>query len=51
MAVQNDRTDADVFAALPDTAFSVHVGRGTTRAHYRVRHPLAAREILRQLLE
>jgi trehalose 6-phosphate synthase/phosphatase len=49
LAMGDDRTDEDVFAVLPETAFSVHVGRGATRALYRVRHPSAAREILRQI--
>jgi trehalose 6-phosphate synthase/phosphatase len=49
LAMGDDRTDEDVFAALPETAFTVHVGRGATRAQYRVRQS-AARELLRQLL-
>jgi trehalose 6-phosphate synthase/phosphatase len=51
LALGDDRTDEDVFAALPDSAFSVHVGRGQTRAHYRILHPSASRALLRAILD
>jgi trehalose 6-phosphate synthase/phosphatase len=50
LALGDDRTDEDIFAALPETAFTVHVGRGQTRAQYRVIHPSAARALLRAIL-
>jgi trehalose 6-phosphate synthase/phosphatase len=39
----DDRTDEDLFAALPDGAIAVHVGPTPSRARYRVRDVKAAR--------
>jgi trehalose 6-phosphate synthase/phosphatase len=50
LAMGNDATDEDLFAALPDSAISVHVGRGTTRARYRLANTVQARAVLRSLL-
>jgi trehalose 6-phosphate synthase/phosphatase len=49
MGVGDDRTDEDLFARLPATAWSVHVGNGPTRASYRIPHVAAVRELLIQL--
>ena len=46
LAIGDDRTDEDMFARLPKTAWVVRVGRGTTRARFSVRDPVAARGLL-----
>jgi trehalose 6-phosphate synthase/phosphatase len=46
LAIGDDRTDEDLFDRLPSTASTVHVGRGPSRARYRVRDP---DEVLRLL--
>ena len=50
VAMGDDRTDEDMFAALPDDAFTIHVGRGVTNARYRVPGHSAARAVLQALL-
>ncbi len=50
VAVGDDRTDEDLFAALPPTALTVHVGRGASRAGLRLPDPAAVRRFLRALL-
>jgi trehalose 6-phosphate synthase/phosphatase len=50
LAMGNDATDEDMFAALPEDAFTVHVGRGASRARYRVPNPQAARAVLGALV-
>lgn len=45
-AFGDDRTDEDLFAALPDTAWTVHVGPGASRARWRVGSPGEVRRIL-----
>ncbi|MBF6600003.1 MAG: bifunctional alpha,alpha-trehalose-phosphate synthase (UDP-forming)/trehalose-phosphatase [Dehalococcoidia bacterium] len=49
-AMGDDRTDEDLFAALPDEAPTVHVGRGMSLARYRIRSVDDARELLRRFL-
>ena len=49
LALGDDRTDEDLFAALPASAVTVAVGRGA-RARYRVADHRVARELLRRLL-
>ena len=51
VAMGDDRTDEDMFAALPDDAFTVHVGRGESRARYRLPDSSAARAVLQALTE
>jgi len=46
IAMGDDTTDEDMFAALPDDALSIHVGERESRAHYRVADPHAARRLL-----
>ena len=47
----DDRTDEDMFAALPSTAISIHVGSGRSVARYRVATPSALRSLLTAWLE
>ena len=50
-ALGDDRTDEDLFAALPPGAISVHVGPAASRAELRVRNVTEARAFLRGLLD
>ena len=50
LAMGDDRTDEDLFAALPDDALSVHVGQGPSLARYRVTGPDEVRQMLRQIV-
>ncbi len=51
LAMGDDRTDEELFAALPPYAVTVAVGSETTAASYRVADFRAARELLRTLLD
>ncbi|MBK7874902.1 MAG: bifunctional alpha,alpha-trehalose-phosphate synthase (UDP-forming)/trehalose-phosphatase [Planctomycetes bacterium] len=51
LAVGDDRTDEDLFAALPERALGVHVGGGPTRATLRLSDVGEARAFLRRLSE
>jgi trehalose 6-phosphate synthase/phosphatase len=46
LAIGDDRTDEDLFAALPDGAIAVHVGPAPSRAQIRVADVAAARALL-----
>jgi trehalose 6-phosphate synthase/phosphatase len=50
VAMGDDLTDEDLFAALPEGGLSIHVGEGPTRAQYQVSDPAGARKILQALL-
>jgi trehalose 6-phosphate synthase/phosphatase len=50
VALGDDRTDEDLFAALPENGISIHVGPSASRARYRVEGVARAREFLRALL-
>ena len=49
VALGDDRTDEDLFAALPDDAVSIHVGAAESGARYRIADVTGAREFLRAL--
>ena len=49
LAMGDDRTDEDLFAALPDGAIAIHVGPTESRAPIRIADVAAARELLRGL--
>ncbi|MEO6788092.1 MAG: bifunctional alpha,alpha-trehalose-phosphate synthase (UDP-forming)/trehalose-phosphatase [Chthoniobacteraceae bacterium] len=51
VALGDDRTDEDLFAALPEHCFSIKVGEGATVANRRLRDPDAVRAFLRSLVE
>jgi trehalose 6-phosphate synthase/phosphatase len=51
LAMGDDRTDEDLFAALPSDAISVKVGPGPTHARFRVDGVPAARSFLQSLVE
>jgi trehalose 6-phosphate synthase/phosphatase len=50
LAVGDDRTDEELFAALPPSAVAVHVGSGASLASLRLRDPVSTRKFLRALL-
>ena len=51
MAMGDDRTDEDLFAALPPTAVAVHVGPGASATTIRLADVASARRFLRALLD
>jgi trehalose 6-phosphate synthase/phosphatase len=51
LAMGDDRTDEDLFAALPSGAISVKVGPGATQARFRVEGVSAARALLSSLVQ
>jgi len=50
VAIGDDRTDEDLFAALPEGSISIHAGGKKTRAGYRVNGPTEVRQLLSALL-
>ncbi|MBI2965717.1 MAG: bifunctional alpha,alpha-trehalose-phosphate synthase (UDP-forming)/trehalose-phosphatase [Chloroflexi bacterium] len=50
LALGDDTTDEDTFAALPESAHSVHVGEGSSRASASLASPAAVRGFIRSLL-
>jgi trehalose 6-phosphate synthase/phosphatase len=50
LAMGDDETDDDLFAALPEEAITVSVGFRPSRARYRVARPRAARALLASIL-
>ena len=50
LALGDDRTDEDLFAALPQDAIAVHVGDGESAAGYRVAAPADVRRMLQMIL-
>src|SRR5918992_2161085 len=51
LAIGDDRTDEDLFAALPPEAISIKVGPGPTQARFRIDGVPAARALLQSLIE
>jgi trehalose 6-phosphate synthase/phosphatase len=51
VAMGDDRTDEDMFAALPADGIAIHVGPLPTRAHMRLKDWRAARSLLQSLAE
>ena len=49
-AMGDDRTDEDLFLALPPDAIAIAVGYRETIARYRVATPQAARQLLERLV-
>ncbi len=49
LAIGDDWTDEDLFGALPDGAFSLHVGTQRTRARHVLRNPAEVLDLLRSL--
>ena len=51
MAAGDDVTDEDLFARLPESAWTIHVGRNQSRAKYYLSNPDEMLALLTQLLE
>jgi trehalose 6-phosphate synthase/phosphatase len=51
MAAGDDVTDEDLFARLPDSAWTIHVGRNESRAKYYLSNPEEMVALLAQLVE
>ena len=51
LAIGDDRTDEDLFAAVPPDAITIRVGPGPTRARFRLEGVAAVRALLRSLVE
>ncbi|MBN2408885.1 MAG: bifunctional alpha,alpha-trehalose-phosphate synthase (UDP-forming)/trehalose-phosphatase [Candidatus Aminicenantes bacterium] len=49
LAIGDDRTDEDLFAVLPETAYSIKVGMGPTRARNNLDDVTAVRSLLKKL--
>jgi trehalose 6-phosphate synthase/phosphatase len=50
LAIGDDRTDEDLFAALPASAIAIRVGAGSTRARFRLDGVPAVRALLSSLV-
>ena len=50
LAIGDDWTDEDTFKALPEGAWSIKVGFGTTAAHYNLSSPGKVTALLKDLL-
>jgi trehalose 6-phosphate synthase/phosphatase len=51
LAIGDDRTDEDLFAALPPEAITIRVGPGQTQARFRLENVAAVRALLHSLVE
>ena len=51
LAIGDDRTDEDLFSAVPGDAITIRVGPGPTRARFRLESVAAVRALLRSLVE
>jgi trehalose 6-phosphate synthase/phosphatase len=50
LAAGDDRTDEDLFAELPSSSWTIHVGPSRSRARYRLSSPSAMVSLVRDLL-
>jgi trehalose 6-phosphate synthase/phosphatase len=50
LAIGDDQTDEDVFATLPDTAYSIKVRLGPSQAKYTIESPEDVRHLLKELI-
>ncbi len=49
MAIGDDKTDEDMFGALPTAAYTIKVGRGRSAANYRLKNPADVHTLLNKL--
>jgi trehalose 6-phosphate synthase/phosphatase len=49
LAIGDDFTDEELFAVVPESAFSIKVGRGRTKAKYRLVGYQDVRNLLKKL--
>ncbi len=50
MAIGDDRTDEDMFAVLPSSAYTIKVGEDDTIAQFRIENPEKVKELLAALI-
>jgi trehalose 6-phosphate synthase/phosphatase len=51
VAMGDDRTDEDLFAAMPEDGISIHVGPASSRAPFRLSDPSSVRDFLERLAD
>lgn len=51
LAIGDDLTDEDIFNVLPDWAYSIKVGYGSSVAKFRIKSPMEVRQLLKAILE
>jgi len=51
LCIGDDRTDQDMYAALPGHATAIHVGQGGDGVHFSLESPARVRALLRELVE
>ncbi len=51
LAIGDDWTDEDLFEVLPESAYSIKVGFGMSKARFRIESPFRVRELLSKLIE
>lgn len=51
LAIGDDLTDEDIFSVLPDWAYSIKVGHGSSAAKFRIKSPMEVRQLLKAILE
>jgi trehalose 6-phosphate synthase/phosphatase len=51
LAIGDDWTDEDIFSVLPDWAYSIKVGHGSSAAKFRIKSPMEVRQLLKAILE
>ncbi|HET9173982.1 MAG TPA: bifunctional alpha,alpha-trehalose-phosphate synthase (UDP-forming)/trehalose-phosphatase [Candidatus Saccharimonadales bacterium] len=51
LTIGDDYTDEDMFAALPDSAYTIKVGRGRTHAKYRLKSSSEVQALLKRLVK
>jgi trehalose 6-phosphate synthase/phosphatase len=49
MGIGDDRTDEDLFSRMPNSAWSIHVGSGPSKARYSIADTVDVRKLLRLL--
>ena len=50
LAIGDDLTDEDIFAALPESAYSIKVGLGPTKARFNIGSQFEVTELLEELI-
>jgi len=49
LAIGDDWTDEDIFSVLPDWAYSIKVGHGSSAAKFRIKSPTEVRQLLKAI--
>ncbi|MGZ3424062.1 MAG: trehalose-phosphatase, partial [Polyangiales bacterium] len=50
VAIGDDRTDEDLFAAVPEGGITIHVGQAETDARFRLGSPVEVRKLLADVM-